>query len=314
MNDEHPILQHFRGRVGYMAIWLSVSIVQAILISLFGVRIALGVALIDALIFNALFAIGILPLWYPVRYHSPKYRSHLRSLPRQTPAPRITLSHTPSPNLQLPQATSPHITSSHTSLSYTSFPYTFIAYTLLAGILIVSWIAAGNHLIQWLISHPDYHTFLHLSTGWRIVQGALFFVIVILFFTRHAHVAALTEEVATLQQTIDRQKGEVTRISVKERQQIHIIAIEEIEYLEAYGDYIQLHTAKGTFLKEHTMKFIEERLPSTQFVRIHRSYIVNIQYVAKIELYEKEHYRVHLKNGKIIKTSDAGYKLIRTYL
>jgi hypothetical protein len=52
-------------------------------------------------------------------------------------------------------------------------------------------------------------------------------------------------------------------------------------------------------------------LPGDLFVRIHRSFIVNIEAIAKIELYEKESYKVQLKSGASIKASAAGYKLLR---
>jgi len=59
------------------------------------------------------------------------------------------------------------------------------------------------------------------------------------------------------------------------------------------------------------MKYFEENLPSQQFTRIHRSYIVNVNEVAKIQLYEKENYRVHLKNGECLKASSNGYKMLK---
>lgn len=106
-------------------------------------------------------------------------------------------------------------------------------------------------------------------------------------------------------------QGSLTRIAVKNRQQIHVIPVNEIDYIEADGDYVKLHSSKTAFLKEKTMKYFEENLPS-QFIRIHRSYIVNVSEVAKIELYEKETYRVHLKNGEILKASSNGFKALKT--
>ena len=106
-------------------------------------------------------------------------------------------------------------------------------------------------------------------------------------------------------------KDSLTRIAVKDRQQIHVIPVNDIDYLEADGDYVKLHTGKKAYLKEKTMKYFEENLPAQQFIRIHRSYIVNVNEVAKIELYEKESYRVHLKNGEALKASSSGYKALK---
>ncbi|MDR1865436.1 MAG: LytTR family transcriptional regulator DNA-binding domain-containing protein [Bacteroidales bacterium] len=103
----------------------------------------------------------------------------------------------------------------------------------------------------------------------------------------------------------------LTRIAVKDRQQIHVISIHDIDFIEADGDYVKLHTAKNTFLKEKTMKYFEQNLPAQQFIRIHRSYIVNVNEVSKIELYEKESYRVYLKSGRLLKASTGGYKALK---
>jgi two-component system LytT family response regulator len=103
----------------------------------------------------------------------------------------------------------------------------------------------------------------------------------------------------------------LTRVAVKDRQQIHVIPVNDIDFLEADGDYVKLHAAKSAYLKEKTMKYFEENLPAEQFIRIHRSYIVNVNEVAKIELYEKDSYRVHLKNGERLKASNNGYKALK---
>jgi two-component system LytT family response regulator len=107
----------------------------------------------------------------------------------------------------------------------------------------------------------------------------------------------------------------LTRIAVKERSQIHVVPINDIDYIEAYGDYVLLHTPQGKFLKERTMKYFDNNLPHQQFVRIHRSCIVNVDKVIKIELYEKEGYHIHLRNCKdILKASTAGYKLLKEHI
>lgn len=104
---------------------------------------------------------------------------------------------------------------------------------------------------------------------------------------------------------------QITRVAVKDRQQIHVIPVNDIDYMESDGDYVKLHTSGQAYLKEKTMKYFEENLPPQQFIRIHRSYIVNVGEVAKIELYEKESYRVHLKNGECLKASSNGFKALK---
>ncbi len=104
------------------------------------------------------------------------------------------------------------------------------------------------------------------------------------------------------------------RIAVKSGSKIHVILVPEVLYLQADGDYVQIITAQGKYLKEQTMKSFEEQLPENQFVRVHRSVIVNVEMISRIELYEKQNQLLTLKNGQQIKTSPSGYKALRMAL
>jgi hypothetical protein len=104
------------------------------------------------------------------------------------------------------------------------------------------------------------------------------------------------------------------RIAVKSGSKIHVVTIPEILFLQADGDYVQIFTLNGKYLKEQTMKYFEEHLPVNQFVRVHRSVIVNVEMISRIELYEKQNQLLTLKNGQQIKTSPAGYKILRATL
>ena len=106
----------------------------------------------------------------------------------------------------------------------------------------------------------------------------------------------------------------IDRISVKDGARIHIIDLEEIFYLQASGDYVTIFTTTGQYLKEQTMKYFEQSLPSPAFVRIHRSTIVHTAQIARIELFGKETYQVRLKNGVTLRASHSGYKLLKEKL
>ena len=106
----------------------------------------------------------------------------------------------------------------------------------------------------------------------------------------------------------------IERIAVKSGTKIHVVLVPEILYLQADGDYVQIYTAQGKYLKEQTMKYFEEHLPENQFVRVHRSVIVNVEMISRIELYEKQNQLLTLKNGQQIKTSPGGYKALRAVL
>ncbi len=80
----------------------------------------------------------------------------------------------------------------------------------------------------------------------------------------------------------------IDHIAVKTGTKIHVVPIDEIICLTADGDYVQVVTAKGKYLKEQTMKYFEEHLPQNKFVRVHRSNIVNTAAISRIELYEKQ--------------------------
>jgi len=192
--------------------------------------------------------------------------------------------------------------------------FRFFPLTLLAIMLIGIWMITGNQLMQLVTSDPSYLSFLKTSTGWRAIEGALYFTLFILFYSHQIQTAQLTGKMEDLKKSGSKQPDALTRITVKDRQQIHLISIHEIVYIEAYGDYVQLHTAKGFFLKEQTMKFFEEHLPPQLFIRIHRSFLVNVEQVVKIELYEKESYRVWLKNGVTLKASSSGYRRMKEVL
>jgi len=103
-------------------------------------------------------------------------------------------------------------------------------------------------------------------------------------------------------------------ISVKTGQKIHLVQVSDILFLQADGDYVMIHTPDGKFLKEQTMKFFEENLPAEHFIRIHRSCIVHADCISKIELYEKQNYRITLKTGQKLKASATGFKHLKAAL
>ena len=84
--------------------------------------------------------------------------------------------------------------------------------------------------------------------------------------------------------------------------------------MKAESDYVHIFTEKGKYLKEQTMKFFEENLLPSRFVRVHRSYIVNVDAISRVELYEKQTQLLTLKNGMQIRMSQAGYKLLKSIL
>ena len=104
------------------------------------------------------------------------------------------------------------------------------------------------------------------------------------------------------------------RIVVKDGGKIKIIPVGQIHYLEAADDYVKIHTAEGVFLKKKTMQYFEDSLQQQQFIRIHRSYIVNAQLITRIDPYEKDSHIVLLITGIKLPVSKAGYIRLKEVL
>lgn len=120
-----------------------------------------------------------------------------------------------------------------------------------------------------------------------------------------------------LQQIIEtptRQPDEKNRIVVKNGSDIRIVPITDIFYIEAYDDYVKIFTKDSYFLKKKTMNYYEQILDPSQFFRTHRSFIINLNQLTKIESLEKNSYVVLLKNGKRIPLSRNSYSKLREQL
>lgn len=104
------------------------------------------------------------------------------------------------------------------------------------------------------------------------------------------------------------------RVVVKDNGKVKIIPTATIRYLEAADDYVKIHTADGVFLKNKTMGYFEETLESQNFIRIHRSYIINVQLITRIDPYEKEKHLAVLSIGVKLPVSKAGYAKLKEIL
>ena len=110
------------------------------------------------------------------------------------------------------------------------------------------------------------------------------------------------------------QEESIDRITIKDGSRIHIIKVEDLLYIQACGDYATLVTPDGEYIKEQTMKYFETHLPADNFVRIHRSSIVNVTQISRVEQYGKETYQVTLKSGVKLRVSLSGYRLLKERL
>lgn len=128
---------------------------------------------------------------------------------------------------------------------------------------------------------------------------------------KNAPAAAATEP---LLETASHAPGQNQRIVVKNGSKIKIIPVQEVLFLEAADDYVKIHTADSYYLKNKTMAHFEKALDAHQFARCHRSYLVNVQHIARIDPYEKDGHIAILKSGAKVPVSKTGYVKLRQVL
>ncbi len=109
-------------------------------------------------------------------------------------------------------------------------------------------------------------------------------------------------------------EGYQHRIVVKDNGLIRIIPAKDIYYIEANDDYIKIVTEKGSYLKKNTLSHIETTLDPQQFVRVHRSYLVPVTQLMRIEPYEKESHIALLHCGAKVMVSKSGMAKLKTIL
>ena len=104
------------------------------------------------------------------------------------------------------------------------------------------------------------------------------------------------------------------RIVVKDGAKVHIIPLEKLDYVEAQDDYVALRSEKKNYLKQQTISSVETQLDPKKFVRIHRSYIVNLERIARIEPYTKDSRVAVLTDGTQLPVSRSGHARLKELL
>jgi two-component system LytT family response regulator len=122
------------------------------------------------------------------------------------------------------------------------------------------------------------------------------------------------KETKDLLETASLSPSQNQRIVIKDGSKIKIIPVHDVFYLEAADDYVKIHTKDGYFLKNKTMAHFEQTLDPQLFVRSHRSYIVNVQQITRIDPYEKDNHVAVLRSGAKVPVSRSGYGKLREVL
>lgn len=109
-------------------------------------------------------------------------------------------------------------------------------------------------------------------------------------------------------------RGPLDRVLVREGEAIQVLTVSAIDYVEARGDYVVFRARGGEHKKLQTLAELEALLPADRFVRIHRSYLLNVDRIARLELYAKDSRVAVLKDGTRLPVSRAGYRRLRELL
>jgi two-component system LytT family response regulator len=116
-----------------------------------------------------------------------------------------------------------------------------------------------------------------------------------------------TPDVAALVRDAKPRTGPTERVLIRDGANVHVLPVDKIDYVEAQDDYVAFKSDGKQFLKDQTLSAVETTLDPARFVRIHRSYILNIDRIAKVELYAKDSRIAILRDGTRLPVSRAGY-------
>jgi two-component system, LytTR family, response regulator len=104
------------------------------------------------------------------------------------------------------------------------------------------------------------------------------------------------------------------RIAFRDGAAIDVVPVQRVDYIEAQDDYIHVFTRGEKKTKQQTLADLERLLDPGRFVRVHRSYIVNLESLARVEPYAKDSRVAVLKDGTRIPVSRTGYERLKELL
>jgi len=284
----HPFIQN-GGRA-----WLYILILGLLALALGGALAPLpgvgfgqgaGVGTVLAFVFGAL----ALPLWDAVRYGTPNGRNE--------------------------------------STRGTGKPQKILTLSVLALLMLTLWLGVSV-LAVWFFWPEGWPTRLLPALPFLALIGVLLYTVTAMIYLRMLDDREDDrEDEEETESRIDSDSGPenvppktltvippLETIAVKTGRKIDVVPVAEISYLKSEGDYVMIYTSSGHFLKEQTMKYFEQNLPAVQFVRVHRSYIVNVRAILRIERYGKGEQLLVLQGGATVRASEAGYRELRSRL
>jgi hypothetical protein len=194
---------------------------------------------------------------------------------------------------------------------------------LALGLLAVGiWLGVSLLSLYWVLTNEMFFLFLPTIPLFGLI-GVLLFIIVVqtasFSYLQQMDIGSENyEDALATAPSLSYEQKEITtfidRVAVKIGSTVRVIPADDILYLQSEGDYVLIITDKGKFIKEQTMKYFAQNLPQKQFVRIHRSFIVNVSSISRIECYGKSKQSMTLRNGVQLKMSNPGYRLLKASL
>lgn len=115
-------------------------------------------------------------------------------------------------------------------------------------------------------------------------------------------------------ETVIREGLPSDRVVIKNGTELHVVAFDEIRYIEAMEDYVKLVTPSKSHLKKQSMQHFETLLQARGFLRIHRSVLVNSRYIQRLEPETRDTFSLILNDGKKLPVSRQGYQRLREFL
>ena len=119
-----------------------------------------------------------------------------------------------------------------------------------------------------------------------------------------ASVASLVRQAAAREAPLD-------RVLIRDGAKVHVIASARIDYIEAQDDYVSIRSEGKSYLKSQRLSELESQLDPAKFLRVHRSYLLNIDGISRIEALTKDSHVAILRDETRIPVSKAGYQKIK---
>ena len=184
-------------------------------------------------------------------------------------------------------------------------------YLMIIGFFVVVSTAGVELAVNYLVDNENLIAFAKTLPARGLVL-ALLYAAVVQFYNQRLNADDESDDDEPTAEPSSVPTELIDKITVRSGQKISVINITDVNFIKADGDYVSIATETGRWLKEQTMKYYEQNLP-TDFVRVHRSYIVNVAKISKIERYGQQQL-IELRNGEKIKVSNSGYKALKERL